>query len=203
MGMKYVTGYSAHMRDLLRPRGRENFSLFTESLKDCMENKRATAGHYRRVSYEVPEYVPGRTAKASGEKGQKIILLADSVDDDSNLGRMIKVFTGSVPDEVEVVNLGEIDIRGGCLGCLRCGYDGVCVYKDGVMDLFERKIMPADAVVYAGAITDRFLSSRWKMFMDRAFFNGHRPVLMGKQAGGVVAADFGCAGAVGCGPVVF
>ena len=30
-------------------------------------------------------------------------------------------------------------------------------------------------------IVDRYLSSRWKMFFDRIFFNTHTPVLVGKQ----------------------
>ena len=187
LGMRYISGYSAHMRDLLSPRGRESFTRFIECFMDYLENERPTARLYRQFSYVVPEYVPKRTRKVSGEKGQKVLLLTDTGDTDSNLDRMIQVFTRAVPDDVEVVNLNDVDIRGGCMGCLRCGYDGVCFYKDGVMDLFKEKIMPADAIVYAGDITDRFLSSRWKMFMDRAFFNGHRPVLMEKQMGFLIS----------------
>ena len=41
--------------------------------------------------------------------------------------------------------------------------------------------MTAEVLVFAGAIHDRYLSSLWKTFFDRSFFNTHIPVLAGKQ----------------------
>jgi len=42
-------------------------------------------------------------------------------------------------------------------------------------------------LILAGATQDRYLSSRWKLFFDRSFFNGHAPVLKGKQFGFIIS----------------
>jgi hypothetical protein len=64
---------------------------------------------------------------------------------------------------VTVVNLPEIRIRGGCMGCLQCGLDNECVYrdKDEIRETYER-LKAADVVILAGAIRDRYLSWRWR-----------------------------------------
>ncbi len=180
--MKYIDGYSAGMMDLLKPKERKNLLKFAEDFFGFIEEDKPTTRVFQHLSYEMPEYVPGDIPDASKTNGRKIVLVTDSDEKDSNLDRMIDVFIKSIPNEVEVVNLNEISMKGGCLGCINCGYEGVCLYKDDVRDMYQDKLMPADAIVYAGSIKDRFLSSRWKMLMDRSFFNGHRPVLMGKQA---------------------
>ena len=92
----------------------------------------------------------------------------------------------------ELVQLKDIDIKGGCLGCVQCGFDNVCVYegKDGFIDFFNQKIKKADILFFAGAIHDRYLSSLWKCYFDRSFFNGHTPVLQGKQIGFVISGPF-------------
>ena len=41
--------------------------------------------------------------------------------------------------------------------------------------------MPADIIVFAGAIVCRQLSWKWREFFDRSFFNTHTPSLVGKQ----------------------
>ena len=41
--------------------------------------------------------------------------------------------------------------------------------------------MPADIIVFAGSITARQLSWKWRELFDRSFFNTHTPSLVGKQ----------------------
>ena len=74
-------------------------------------------------------------------------------------------------------------IKGGCLGCLKCGEANRCAYesKDGFISAFREKVMAADLLVYAGTIMDRAFSARWKAFFDRSFFNTHQRTLAGKQ----------------------
>ena len=86
------------------------------------------------------------------------------------------------------MNLNKIKMLGGCMGCIQCGFDNVCFYRDAD-DVFEvyQKLMAADIVVEAATIKDRFLSARWKTFWDRGFFNNHIPVLVGKQVGYLVS----------------
>jgi hypothetical protein len=88
-----------------------------------------------------------------------------------------------------VINLHDVDIKGGCLGCIQCGYDNTCVYgdKDGFVEFYNTKVKATDVLVIAGAIKDRYLSSRWKMFFDRSFFNGHTPKWSGQQVGFIIS----------------
>jgi hypothetical protein len=87
-------------------------------------------------------------------------------------------------------NLHDVPIKGGCLGCCQCGYDNTCVYTDGYVDFYKNKLVPADIIIIAGSVHDRYLSSAWKQFFDRSFFKGHTPGLKGKQIGFVIAGPF-------------
>ena len=55
------------------------------------------------------------------------------------------------------------------------------------MRVFKEKVMTADALVTALSLKSRFFSSLYKMFCDRSFFNGHRPILEGKQIGYIIS----------------
>ena len=187
LGMRYVDGYSAEFNDLLRPDERIQIENFADRFFGYLEKKEPTEKAFMSVSREMPEYDPGKIDDVSKTNHRKIILITDATERDSNLERMTDVFMRSVPNEVELVNLNEINIRGGCLGCLGCVYDGICVYKDDMRELFLDRLLRADAAIYAGSIKDRYLSSRWKMFFDRMFFNGHRPVFGGMQTGWIIS----------------
>jgi len=100
---------------------------------------------------------------------------------------MIDRFRHSFYSDIDIIDLGDIDIRGGCLGCMRCGYDNTCVQKDGFRDFYNNKIVTADIIVFAGTVKGRYLSSTWKMFYDRAFFWNHTPSLVGKQLGYIIS----------------
>ena len=67
-----------------------------------------------------------------------------------------------------------------------CAYTG----KDGYIEFYKSTVMTADVLIYAGRMVDRYLSSRWKMFFDRIFFNTHTPVLTGKQVAFVISGPF-------------
>ena len=67
-------------------------------------------------------------------------------------------------------------------GAFAARLDNVCVYResDDVHTTY-RRLMDADVLVLAGAMRDRYLSSRWKLFFDRGFFHNHVPMFVGKQ----------------------
>lgn len=69
------------------------------------------------------------------------------------------------------------------------GYDNTCIYegKDEFTNFFRETVKKAQIIVFAGAIRDRYLSSRWKMFFDRSFFNNHTPYLVDKQIGFLIS----------------
>jgi len=103
---------------------------------------------------------------------------------------MIRRFREAFSTAPEMVNLHAVDIAGGCIGCVQCGYDNICVYRDGFREMFTGKLQTADIIVFAGAIRDRYLSSLWKIFFDRSFFNNHVPAFAGKQFGFILSGPF-------------
>ncbi len=102
---------------------------------------------------------------------------------------MVNQFTHTLNGKIELVNINTLSIKGGCIGCIRCGYNNQCFYEgnDGFIDFYKEKLMPADIILFAGVIKDRYLSARWKMFFDRSFFNTHTPSLKGKQIGFIIS----------------
>jgi hypothetical protein len=106
---------------------------------------------------------------------------------------MVQSLKKNFHGNVNVLCLSDIDIKGGCLGCCRCGLDNVCAYegKDGYIDFYNTQVKQADIIVFAGAIRDRYLSARWKTYFDRSFFNTHMPTLRGKQIGFLISGPLG------------
>jgi hypothetical protein len=126
-------------------------------------------------------------------KDKKVLILVDDAEVNPNLSNMVERLRQTFSPAAEMVQLKDIDIKGGCLGCVQCGFDNVCVFegKDGYIDFFNQKIKTADILFFAGAIHDRYLSSLWKCYFDRSFFNGHTPVIEGKQIGFAISGPFG------------
>jgi multimeric flavodoxin WrbA len=156
LGMDFFGGYSADMADLLKGAERRRLLSFWDDFEWA-----------------------GRPPEGDRAR-EKVLVLDFGEGKDARLKEMISEFVRACPAYCEVVDASSLSIRGGCLGCIRCGYDNACVYKDGFQEFFTGKIGPADAVVFASPVKDRFLSSSFKTFIDRSFFRGHVPVLEGK-----------------------
>jgi multimeric flavodoxin WrbA len=186
--MRYVGSFSAEMYDLLQEKGRERLTRFAESFFESIKRKAATSKAFQPLVDGRLEYIPGHE-KNRINTSKKVIVVTDHKDNQVNLGRMIERFKNSFSEGAEVINLHQIEISGGCLGCIQCGYDYECAYtgKDGYIDFYNQKVKKADILVFAGGIRDRYLSSRWKLFFDRSFFNTHTPSLTGKQVGFIVS----------------
>ena len=189
--MKYVGFFSADMFDLLKEEGRRQLRLFTGDFLEAIARKVPTAKTYPPLVYPRLAYRPGNAQERVDAGGKKIVILTDSLDQKSNLGKMIARFKDSFSSEVEVIDLNGLDIKGGCLGCLHCGYDYTCRYGDGFVEFHDSKLRPADVLVFAGCIVDRYLSSKWKQFFDRRFFKTHTPSSSGKQIGFLISGPLG------------
>ena len=65
---------------------------------------------------------------------------------------MIDRFKNSFVDEVKVINLHQVDIKGGCLGCIQCGYDYQCSYgnQDEYVQFYKDQVKNADILIFAG-----------------------------------------------------
>ncbi len=180
--LKYQPGYSAEMDNLLNEKNRQQFIRFADHFFKSIKENRPMEIKYDPVKREVTEYKTGEVKNVPKTGSKSITLVTDATDTDVNLNRMIDVFIKAAPHPVELININDLTIKGGCLGCLRCAYDNVCVYNDDVKPVYQDKLMKTDAIVFAGTIGHQFLSARWKMFLDRFFFNGHCPKLQGKKA---------------------
>ena len=191
--MRYLGGYSAGMYDLLRRRERQRFLLFAENLQDAVKRRAPTAAMYPPLTWTPFTYLPSPAQSSVDAGGKRVLILTDARPEDANLTGMVQMLRDQFLQGGEVVNLHEVSIAGGCLGCISCGYDNRCVYfgRDGYRDFFEAKVKTADVIVMAGAMKDRALSSRWKLFFDRSFYNTHQPVLSGKQVGFLISGPLG------------
>jgi len=187
--MKFVDSFSADMDDIFIEEMRDRLLSFTQNLIEAVEKKLTTTKAYSPLTESKFCYAPGKGKLKVDTRGNKVLVLTDFQHQDSNQAKMVKRFRESFVDLVEVINLHDIDIRGGCLGCLQCGFDNLCIYqgKDEYIDFFNNNVRHTDIIIYAGDIKDRFLSSRMKLFWDRGFFNGHIPVHKDKQIGFIVS----------------
>lgn len=187
--MKYLGSFSADMDDLLEEKKRTRLTIFAESFFSAIQNKIPTPKNFQSVVWSDFAYLPGRVEEKVDLREKRVLILTDTGDDQTNLGRMIDRFSLAFSSPVELINLNELDIKGGCLGCIQCGYDNRCIYegKDGYIDFFNNKVKTADILVMAGTIKDRYLSAIWKRYFDRSFFIGHAPALIGKQFGFIIS----------------
>ena len=187
--MRFVDSFSAEMQDLLKDEGRAKLIAFADGFFEAIEIGAPTPRVYAPITARDSDYTPSAEESPIAADGKKIVVVTDAEPHQTNLIHMVERFTVALSSDVEVINLHDIDIKGGCLGCLRCGYDYQCAYvgKDGFIDFYNTKLKTADIIIFAGAIKDRYLSSLWKTFFDRSFFNTHTPSLVDKQFGFIIS----------------
>jgi multimeric flavodoxin WrbA len=189
LGMAFTGSFSPKMDDLRTSECRRQLILFAEGLASAAERKLPIP---RRSAPLPKNEAPLASAPAQaaakrandGGRGKRVLVLVDYPE--LAVGAMARRFAGTAAiseAEVEVLALEDMGIKGGCMGCLKCGQANHCAYegKDGFIEAFRSKILAADLLVYAGTTRDRALSARWKAFFDRSFFNTHQSVLKGKQ----------------------
>lgn len=193
LGMKFAGSYSADMFDLVHRLHQAKVLQFAEDIFTVIEEKRPVAKKYLSLKTRAFAYVPSKPAGKIDTAGKNIVVCTDVSKKGDNLDKMVSRFRDAFGGHVDVFNIRDINIKGGCLGCIKCGYDNVCAWtgKDDFIDFFNSRIICADILILAGEIRDRYLSWQWKQFFDRSFFNTHRPVLKGKQIGFIVSGPLG------------
>jgi multimeric flavodoxin WrbA len=183
LGLKVIRGFSADMDDLLSMKGQEEligfwrFVLFEMGLPD--EGAVTTAQTGRQPDASKSRTKPFDTVILTSADGNDLVLL-----------EMINTFRRIYPHPTRVINIRDLRIDGGCLGCFNCATDGKCVYKDGFDQVLRDKIQTTDALVYAATIKDHSLGSVFKLYDDRQFCNGHRTVNMGMPVGYLLAGNY-------------
>ena len=168
MGLCFLDGLSADMDDILKDSGRKQ-------ARDWMNFVRWQMG-----SGESPERSNDR----------KAVVVADLEPGDARLKEMVDRFVAVFPYPCDVINIREFPFQGGCLSCFSCAATGKCVYKDGFDDFLRNTIHKHDAIIYAFRIQDHSMGSRFKLYDDRQFCNGHRTVTMGTPFGYLVEGAY-------------
>jgi len=177
------------MRDLFETEKQHSLRLFAEQMFEAIDTQAPTVKQYAPVSYTPAEYTPTPPAADVNTGAQKVLIITDAENEQSNEWKMVEQFRSALTTPIDVVNLRDLDMKGGCMGCMQCGYDNTCAWegKDGYVEFYKTKVQTADVLIFAGTIQDRYLSYRWKSFFDRGFFNTHSPTLLGKQFGFLIS----------------
>ena len=188
LGMRVIHGLSADMEDLLTERGQKELESFFKYAVYCTEN---AVYETPAPAPELPERAPCAESPEPVDKreGFDTVIVGDLREGDESLRALIKDFGAVYPYRTRFVNLAEFPFRGGCLGCLSCTANGKCVYRDGFDVFLREKIQNADAIVYAFTLRHHSMGSRFKMYDDRQFCNGHRAVAEGKPFAYLVNGD--------------
>ena len=167
LGFNVIEGLSADMEDLPTEKGQnEAVSFFDYVLWQI-----------RGAEYKI------------SDQNKRVAVVTDCSAEDKALREKINIFVESVGATVNIVNIREFPFKGSCQGCFNCAATGECIYKDGFTDLLRNNIHKHDAIVYAFTIRNHSMGSRFKMYDDRQFCNGHRTVTMGTPFGYIIEGD--------------
>ncbi len=211
MGMKYIRGLSADMEDLPTKKGQEEAKKFWEHFHFCVEQNMFEPCYLKNTppvhkEVEVPSDSKYTKYQKKGKdfayatflsdlgksklSTKDVVIVADLKKEDKQLANMIARFQSKLSVSSRIVNIQDYPFKGGCLGCFNCAIDGTCIYKDGFDAFLRDDIQTADAIIYAFSIKDHSLGTRFKMYDDRQFCNGHRTVTMGMPIGYLISGNY-------------
>lgn len=188
LGMHFIRGLSADMEDLPTKKGQTEARTYWEHFHWCVRNQIYEPNYLRNTepvhkTVEIP-------SKADMTSEHDVVIVADLKPEDKQLANMIARFQAKLSAKSRIVNIQEYPFKGGCLGCFNCAVDGTCIYKDGFDDFLRDNIQKASAIIYAFSIKDHSMGSRFKMYDDRQFCNGHRTVTMGMPIGYLISGNY-------------
>jgi len=188
LGMKHLNGLCTDMEDLTTKKGRKCIICLGEYLHNSIESSSPVSQKYLPVKYTYREYIPSSSLRnLPVTENHSIVLVTDCREEDNNLSRMIETYKKFLPENLQIINIGDFNFQGGCLGCFQCAFEGTCVYNDGFESLHKDTIMKADCVIIAAALNRHWFNSIWKCYDDRQFYNGHRTNMMGKCIGYIIS----------------
>ena len=189
LGLRYVRGLSADMDDLLSEKGRVEARGFFDYVLWCVaQGCFEPAPQPLPPAALTPATVPER---AEEEKEGDVVIITEGLREKPALAAMVARFRARLRRRTRVVDLRDVSMKGGCLGCFNCAVDGTCIYTDGFDAFLREKLQTAQAMVYAFSISDHSMGALFKMYDDRQFCNGHRTVTMGMPVGYLVDGAYG------------
>lgn len=190
LDMNFAGGFSADSYDLLAENERNRLWLFAKGFFETISKQRPYAKRDFYQNKNTFSYIPKAGKPSCNLGSKKVVIITDGLNKTGNIRKMIDRFKACFMTDVEVIDLkADLDIKGGCLGCVQCGFDHECIYtgKDEYFETYNKRIKTADMLIFAGEIRKRFFSAKFKQFFDRSFFNNHTPTLTGKQIGFMVS----------------
>ncbi len=190
LGLRVLKGFSADMTDLLGDKGRKELLDYWKYIKFVFENKCAKLpkNTYSPFDYTyVNSFMPDLPKKDDFDT----LIVTNCTDKDEGLDNMIKDFRSIYTYRTRLININDFKFSGGCRGCFNCATDGKCTYRDGFDSFLRENINNADTIIYAAKISDHYMGASFKIYEDRQFCNGHRPVLLGMPVGYILSGDYG------------
>ncbi len=187
--MKYIRGLSADMDDLLFPKGQNEAFSFWKQVHFDIENELYSPVYKPEAKSKTKKMKSIVLKEMPKKEDFTVALVTDLSNDTGQLVNMINAFINCFQYTVKLVDIGTYPFSGGCLGCFRCAIDEKCIYKDGFDSYLRDEIQSMDATIYAFAIKDHAMGSRFKMYDDRNFCNGHRPVTIGAPTGYLISGN--------------
>ncbi|PIE70144.1 MAG: hypothetical protein CSA22_09220 [Deltaproteobacteria bacterium] len=190
LDMRVAGVLSTDSYDLLEPAGQERLVAFGDLCMKVIEDRLFPPAEYPALPSHPSVFTSVHRKGNLETDGNTLIIVTDEpLDADTSVSRMVDAFAGCFSARPAVYSLSDVAFSSGCMGCVQCGFDHECLLEktDAFVDFYRNVVMPADWIVFAGAIRDRYLSSVWKAFFDRGFFNNHVPTLKGKQIGMLVS----------------
>ncbi len=183
LGMHYFDGFSGNMFMVQDEAVKSSLIQFAE---DFFRHVRQRIPLQKRTQSSLKcdlVYQPTGVVNRPKNGKDRVLVVTDATDKDENLKRMIETFVSVVDVPVEVMNLNEVDIKGGCTGCASCLDSAECKYNDGFEQFYNDHPHRTNGLIYATTIRQRYFSSKLKQYFDRGFVNGHRPSKTWKATG--------------------
>lgn len=172
----FIDGLSAEMFDIKKPEVKRNIKTFGNIFFTYISNKRPVPKRFvfdsNRNNYRI-KYVASLHNVKEINHTNKIVLVSNTLEKNNNIKEMIKLFNKKMGNKVHQILLNDTEIKGGCLGCLRCSQKGICIYTDDY-EKHKQILKNADALIYALNVENHSFGSKFKYFADRNFSNGHR-----------------------------
>ena len=97
-----------------------------------------------------------------------IVILMGSPNKNGSTALLVERFAKGAAEAghtCEVIDVCRADVRP-CTGCVRCGYEGPCVQKDG-MEKIRAKLLACDMVVFATPLYYYGMTAQLKAVVDR------------------------------------
>ena len=220
MGMNYIRGLSADMEDLPTKKGQAEAKKFWKNFLWCVKEEifetcylKCTEPVHKPVTvpfsqnnsidFNITNNAASSTFSdenvlaevaatdiSTNKKNGDVVIITDTTPENTQLNAMIARFQAQLGVKSRIVNIQEYPFKGGCIGCFNCAADGVCIFKDDFDSFLRDNIQKVDAIIYAFSIKDHSMGSRFKMYDDRQFCNGHRTVTMGMPVGYLISGNY-------------